>query len=284
MAKPMIFSAALALSMAIFGANTTLAQEPPTASTVAATVNGTDITLGHMLVLRANLPAQYQSIPDETLFKGILDQLIQQTALSQSINGKTTLRDTLAMENDRRGYLAGVAIGAVVENAITDEALQTSYNERFADAEARKEYNAAHILVATEVEAKAIKAEIDAGGVFAELAQKHSSDGAAANGGDLGWFGAGMMVEPFQNAVFAMEVGSVSDPVQTQFGFHLIQLQETRIADAPKLDEVRDQLAEAIERKAVETHVEELTKAATITRPGEGIDPAILKDITLLDK
>lgn len=284
MAKRMIFGAAMALGMAILGAGAVVAEDAPGAATVVATVNGADITLGHMIVLRANLPAQYQSIPDETLFKGILDQLIQQTALAQSVESKITLRDTLALENERRGYLSGVAIGGVVEGAVTDAALQAAYDERFADTEARKEYHAAHILVATEEEAKTIKAEIDGGGDFAELAKKHSSDGAAANGGDLGWFGAGMMVEPFQNAVFAMTVGSVSDPVNTQFGWHLIQLKETRIAEAPKLDDIREQLAEGIERKAMEAKIAELTAAATITRPGEGIDPAILKDLTLLDK
>lgn len=254
------------------------------AAAVVASVNGTNITLGHMIVLRDNLPAQYQSLPDEILFKGILDQLVQQAALAQSMDGKTKLRDTLAMENDQRGYLSGVALQSIAGAAVTDAALQAAYDAKFATATEAKEYNAAHILVATEDEAKALKLELDGGADFADLAKQHSSDGAAANGGDLGWFADGMMVKPFQDAVFAMEVGLVSDPVQTQFGWHLIQLKETRIKAAPTLDDMREELAAEIEQAAVEAHIKSITDVAKIERPGEGFDPALLRDQSLLDQ
>ncbi len=292
MGKSVTFGAICALAVAL-AATPITAQETAApaatipeggASAVVATVNGTPITLGHMIVLRANLPAQYQSLPDDILFKGILDQLVQQAALAQSTEGKTTLRDTLAMENDQRGYLSGVALQSVVGGAVTDEALQKAYDAKFADAAETKEYNAAHILVKTEEEAKELKTQIDAGADFADLAKQHSSDGAAANGGDLGWFSDGMMVKPFQDAVFAMEVGKVSDPVQTQFGWHLIQLKETRVKSAPTLDDMREELAAEIEQSAVEAHIKSITDAANIERPGEGFDPALLRDQTLLDK
>lgn len=254
------------------------------AGAVVATVNGTNITLGHMIVLRENLPAQYQSLPDDILFKGILDQLVQQAALSQTMDGKTTLRDTLAMENDQRGYLSGVSLQAVAGTAVTDAALQKAYDAKFAEAAETKEYNAAHILVKTEEEAKDIKTKLDAGSDFAELAKEFSSDGASANGGDLGWFSDGMMVQPFQDAVFAMEVGGVSAPVETQFGWHLIQLKETRIKSAPTLDELREELAGEIEQAAVEAHIKAITDAAKIDRPGEAFDPALLRDQSLLDQ
>lgn len=254
------------------------------ADAVVATVNGTNITLGHMIVLRENLPAQYQALPDDILFKGILDQLVQQAALSQTMDGKTTLRDTLAMENDQRGYLSGVSLQTVAGSAVTDSALQKAYDAKFADAAETKEYNAAHILVKTEDEAKEIKTKLDAGGDFAQLAKEFSSDGASANGGDLGWFSDGMMVQPFQDAVFAMEVGSVSEPVETQFGWHLIQLKETRIKSAPTLDELREELAGEIEQAAVEAHIKAITDAAKIDRPGEAFDPALLRDQSLLDQ
>lgn len=254
------------------------------AGAVVATVNGTNITLGHMIVLRENLPAQYQALPDDILFKGILDQLVQQAALSQTMDGKTTLRDTLAMENDQRGYLSGVSLQTVAGTAVTDAALQKAYDAKFADAAETKEYNAAHILVKTEDEAKDIKTKLDAGSDFAELAKEFSSDGASANGGDLGWFSDGMMVQPFQDAVFAMEVGSVSAPVETQFGWHLIQLKETRIKSAPPLDDLREELAGEIEQAAVEAHIKAITDAAKIDRPGEAFDPALLRDQSLLDQ
>lgn len=289
LAAVLAFSTAMA-TLPLAAQDTAIAQMPTPvapeggAAAVVATVNGTDITLGHMIVLRANLPAQYQSLPDDVLFKGILDQLVQQAALAQSMDGKTTLRDTLAMENDQRGYLSGTALQSVAGGAVTDEALQKAYDAKFAAAVEAKEYNAAHILVATEDEAKDLKTQIDGGADFADLAKQHSSDGAAANGGDLGWFADGMMVKPFQDAVFAMEVGGVSDPVQTQFGWHLIQLKETRIKAAPSLDDMREELATEIEQAAVEAYIKTITDAATIDRPGEGFDPTLLRDQTLLDQ
>lgn len=251
------------------------------AETVVATVGGTDITLGHMIVLRNTLPPQYLSLPDDVLFRGILDQLVQQEALVQSL-GEPARADALRIENDRRGYLSNVALQAVVAGAVTDAALQAAYDARYADAAPAIEYNAAHILVATREEADAIRAELDAGADFAALAQERSTDGAAANGGDLGWFGLGQMVAPFEQAVVAMQPGTIAGPIQTDFGWHLIQLKETREAAQPALDEVRAELAAEIERKAITDHVAALVAAAPITRPGDTFDPAIIKDAALL--
>ena len=254
------------------------------ASTVVATVDGTEITLGHMIALREQLPAQYQSLPDDVLFKGILDQLVQQTALAQSV-GEPKLKDRLALENDRRGYLSGVALQGVVSAAVTDEALQKAYEAKFKDAAPQMEYSAAHILVASEEAANDLKAQLEGGADFAELAKANSTDtGSGAMGGDLGWFGLGMMVKPFEDAVVAAEVGKVVGPVQSQFGYHLILVKESRVAEAPSLDDMRDDLAAEIEQAAVQTHIEELTATAEVTRPGEGLDPALLRDVTLLDK
>ena len=254
-----------------------------TAETVVATVNGKAITLGHMIVLRATLPEQHQQLPDDVLFKGILDQLVQQETLEQSIPD-ISRRDTLALENDRRGYLSGVVLQGVVASAVTDAALQAAYDARFKDAAPQTEYNAAHILVDSEAKAAELKAQIDGGADFAELARANSSDGAAQNGGDLGWFGLGMMVKPFEDAVVTMKAGEVKGPVQTDFGWHLIKLTETRIAAVPTLDELRDELAGEIEAKVVEGHIKLLSDAAKIEKPGIGIDPSLLRDETLLDK
>jgi peptidyl-prolyl cis-trans isomerase C len=255
--------------------------EDPTAATVVATVNGTDITLGNMIVLRAKLPEQYQSLPDDVLFKGILDQLIQQETLKQSM-GAISPRNTLAMENDNRAFLSEQAAQVVVAAAVTDAALQAAYDAKFKDMPATTEYHAAHILVPTKEQAEKIKADVDGGADFAAKAKEFSSDGAAANGGDLGWFGAGMMVKPFEDAVLAMKVGEVAGPVQTDFGFHLIKLIETREAAKPTLDDVRDELAADVEQAAIAAHVKSLTDAATITRPGEGIAPATLRNDALV--
>lgn len=259
--------------------------EAASADTVVATVNGTEITLGELIILREKLPAQYQSLPDDLLFKGLIDQAIQQTALEQSVSAETTKRDELWMQTDRRSYLAGKALQAVVAVAVTDEALQAAYDEKYANAPASKEYKAQHILVDSEEKANELKAQIEGGADFGEVAKANSSDtGSAVNGGDLGWFGLGMMVKPFEDAVVAATPGSVVGPVQSDFGFHLIKVNEVRDAAKPTIDEVREELAAEIEQKAVEAKLAELTAAAEITRPGEGLDPALVRDATLLDK
>lgn len=268
---------------ALLGSTAAVWAEGETAETVVATVNGTQITLGEMVALRENLPEQYLTLPDDVLFKGILDQLVQQEVLSQAVT-PLSARDTANIANDRRGYLSGVEIGKVSRGAVTDEALQKAYDEKFKDAAPQKEYHAAHILVKTEEEAKDLKAKLDAGGNFADLAKTASIDtGSGAAGGDLGWFGLGMMVKPFEDAVVAAEVGKVAGPIQTDFGWHLILVQETRIAEKPTLDEMREELASEIEQKAIEDHIKSLTEAAKVEKPGEGIDPAILKNTALID-
>ena len=257
--------------------------EGETADTVVATVNGTKLTLGNMIALRESLPEQYQSLPDDVLFKGILDQLVQQETLRQSVTDLSP-RQSATVENDTRGYVSGVAIDAIVATAVTDEALQAAYDKRYKDAAPQKEFNAAHILVDTVEEAEAIKTELAGGADFAELAKAKSTDtGSGANGGDLGWFGLGVMVQPFEDAVVAAKIGEVTGPVQSDFGYHLILVKETRDAANPPLDDIRDELAAEIENAAIDAKIEELSKTATITREGEGIDPTILKNSALID-
>jgi peptidyl-prolyl cis-trans isomerase C len=256
---------------------------PATADTVVATVNGTEITIGHMIAVRGTLPEQYQTLPDDVLFNGILDQLVQQTALQQSLDS-VSKRDALIVENAARQHLSGVALQQVVDIAVTDAAIQAAYDKRFADAAPQTEYNAAHILVDSEEKAAALKVEIEAGADFAEVAKANSSDGAAANGGDLGWFGKGQMVKPFEDAVLAAEVGKVTGPIKTDFGWHLLIVKETRVAAQPSIDDLRDELAAEVEGAAIEARVAEVTAGAAVTRTAEGIDPTILKDTTLLDE
>ena len=270
------------LGLAVVLAGPVLA-EGETAATVVATVNGTEITLGHMIALRESLPPQYQTLPDDVLFRGILDQLIQQETLKQA-TGDLSVRHSVTLENEQRGYISGVAIERVVAESVTDEALQAAYDARFKDAAPQTEYSAAHILVETEEEAEKLKADLAGGADFAELAKAHSTDtGSGAAGGDLGWFGLGVMVKPFEDAVVGATVGEVTGPIATDFGFHLILVKETRVAEQPTLDMVRDELAAEIENAAITAKIDELTQGATITREGEGLDPELLKNSSLID-
>lgn len=256
----------------------------PDANKVVATVNGTDITLGHMIVLKQRLPQQYQQLPGDVLFEGILDQLVQQTLLGEQVDTLSN-GSKLTLENEERALRASDEIRTVVSAATSDEAMQAAYDAVYGNAEPEEEYNASHILVETEEEAMALLAELEGGADFAELAKEKSTGPSGPGGGSLGWFGKGAMVAPFEEAVLAAEVGAVAGPVQTQFGWHVIKLNEKRIKDAPALDEVRGQLVDDASRAAIEARVEELTAGAEVTRlTATDIDPALLENIELLEK
>ncbi|MEM6824024.1 MAG: peptidylprolyl isomerase [Pseudomonadota bacterium] len=255
-----------------------LAQEPVTANTVVATVNGTDITLGHMIIARERLPDQYRELPNEVLFKGILDQLVQQEALRSGREGFST-RSERTLENERRALQVSEVIQEAVDAAITDEAIEAAYLARYAEAEPDEEFNAAHILVETEAEAQNLVTQLAEGGDFGELARENSTGPSGPNGGDLGWFSKGMMVPEFEAAVIALEPGAISQPVQTQFGWHVIQLNEIRQKDTPTLDDVREELIQQLQRETVDQILATATDGAEISRVEEGeIDPAVLSD------
>lgn len=263
-----------------------LAQDASTAAgadTVMASVNGTDITLGHMILARATLPQQFQQLPPDLLFPAILDQLIQQTALAQSFDGELPPRVTLALENETRSLTAGEVVERVLQDAVTEEALQAIYDETYGGGEVETEYNASHILVKTEEEAQAVKTEIENGADFAETAKAKSTGPSGPGGGSLGWFGKGMMVPPFEAAVVAMEPGQVSGPVQTDFGWHVIRLNETRVKDAPEMEEVREEMLNKLRQSTVEAEIKRLTDASDIKRMDAGIDPNLLLQTDLLE-
>ncbi|WP_324752934.1 peptidylprolyl isomerase [Roseovarius sp. Pro17] len=281
--------ATCAMLMGILGAAPVVAADDTesavNADTVVATVGGTDITLGHMLTLRAGLPEQFQQVPADVLYPGILDQLIQQTLLADASKDDLSKRAALALENERRALIATEEMARIAETAVTDEAVQSYFDENFLNGEDVSEYKAAHILVETEEEAQKLVDELKDGGDFAALAQEHSTGPSGPSGGALGWFSEGMMVEPFQMAVEGMEAGSVSDPVQTDFGWHVIKLEETRIKDAPKLDEVRPQIEEALRQKAIEKEITRLQELGDVDRTaGDAMDPAVLNQLDLLEE
>ena len=277
------FCATLALCAA-FGLPSMAQTTAPSADTVLATVNGVNITLGDVIVTRLGLPAQYQSLPDDQLFTGILDQLVQQEALTQSLGDVMSKKSTIAIEGLKRSYLSNEALMAGIKDAVSEAEIQKAYDAKYKDMAPSLEYHASHILVDSEDKAKALLAEIEGGTPFADVAKANSTDGSAANGGDLGWFGLGAMVKPFEDAVVAATVGKVVGPVQTDFGWHLILVGETRTKAAPPLADVQDEIAAEVQKAAVEAFISAATDKATITRTLEGIDPAVIKDVTLLDK
>lgn len=256
------------------------------ATTVLVTVNGAPITLGSVIAMRDRLPPQYQNLPDETLLKGLVDQLVDQQLLATALSASPEtdpLAVKLAVENERRTVLAGIAANTAVEGAVGDAKVQAAYDKMVAAFQPQPEFNAAHILVDSEDKAKALKAEIDGGKDFAEVAKENSSDGSAANGGDLGWFGKGQMVPAFEEAVVAMKVGEVSGPVQSQFGWHLIKLNETRETTPPPLDEARPEIENQLKQAALEARLTELRGTAKIVTPEVAPPAAAIRESDLLN-
>jgi peptidyl-prolyl cis-trans isomerase C len=271
-------------AIACFSITSAAAQESEiTAETVVAVVNGTEITMGHVILLRTQLPEQYLSAPDDVLFEGILEQLIDQTLLGETIDGDT-LELRMTLENETRALRAAVAIDAVINQTFSDKDIAAVYDENYGSIAPEPEFNASHILVETEEEAKALVTALDGGADFVELAKEKSTGPSGPNGGELGWFGLGMMVPQFETAVLELEIGQVSPPVQTQFGWHVLVLNDKRDIEPPALETVIGEITQLLQQNALDDKVKDLRADAGVETMVEGIDPAVMKNLELLDQ
>ncbi|CUH79561.1 Foldase protein PrsA 3 precursor [Tritonibacter multivorans] len=253
------------------------------ANTVVAKINGEEITIGHMIVARMSLPDQYKELPDDVLFNALLDQMIQQTVLKQQLHGEVPTQVKLRLDNESRGLLAATVIEGIMETGREESLVREAYEARYSTGDGGDEFNASHILVETEERANEIKAEAETGLDFATLAKEYSTGPSGPNGGQLGWFGTGRMVPEFEAAVVEMQPGDISKPVETQFGWHVIRLNDRRKISAPEFDEVKEQIAQELAIQAVEDRVNQLTADADIQRPEiEDFDPAVLRDGSLV--
>jgi len=263
--------------------SSSLAAEEANLDTVVATVSGTELTIGHMLDVKRQLPEQYQTLEGSVLFNGIIDQLIQQELLSGTITDDPSWLGT-AMENQRRNILSSVVINALRANAITEDTLQTAYASKFPEGSGEQEYKASHILVETEQEVRDLLVMLDDGADFGGLATEHSIGPSGPRGGDLGWFGKGQMVTPFENAVMGMDTGTYVGPVQTQFGYHLIFLNDRRVTAPPPFEDVRGELEVEIQNATVEDHLRGLIANADVVMSDGTIDPSVLSTLDLMAK
>lgn len=168
----------------------------------------------------------------------------------------------------REKALMQVYLEKVGKEAVTEEAVRKLYDDTVKDIKPEQEVRARHILVETEEEAKAAKARLDKGEDFAAVAKEISKDpGSGAQGGDLGFFTKDQMVPEFADAAFRLEPGKVSDPVKSQFGWHIIRVEEKRERAVPKFEEVRPQVEDHLYKKAQEEAVKKLLDQAKVERP-----------------
>ena len=268
-------------------AETTEATAPSySVDSALAVVDGVTLTLGELIAIRRELPDQYQTLPDEVLFDGIVEQLIDQMLLAQAAKAAGLARHpAIAMNllNQQRAILADAFLRNEVTARVTPEAVEALYQELYLDSEPKQEVRAGHILVETEEQASELKAQLDAGADFAALAAEHGTDGTASRGGDLGWFLHPDMVPEFANAAFAMEPGTISDPVKTAFGWHLIKLDERRDRQPPALEEVREELMGELIQQAQVAVVAELRMQSIIVMPEPPLPPQSIREDAMLD-
>lgn len=243
------------------------------ADQVFATVDGEPITAGDLLIAAEDYAQQAGAAPGNLPFGQLLEAIIDMRVLARAAE-KAGLTDDPAIERRlafermralRDLYLREEALQEALE-AATDEAVQAQYDKEVADFEPQDELHLRHILVESEDEAKEIIADLDAGGDFAEIAKEKSKDpGSAPNGGDLDFVPRGVTVPEFEEAAFALEIGEMTDaPVQSQFGWHVIRLEDKRKSSPPELATEQTRIRNEMLRAFVTERVAELRAAADI--------------------
>jgi len=252
------------VSLGLFATSfTSYADTATPTDTVIATVNGDKImqsTLnGYMDILKKSGKADKQAALD--------DLIATEIALQQAKDSKIIDRPEVkkAISDFTRNVLLKTWTKEKVDSfKISDDDIKKTYDERVTKL-ASKEFNARHILVKKEDEAKAIIKELQGGADFAKLAKEKSTGPSGSNGGSLGWFKAQTMVPAFANAVKSMKKGDISkEPVKTQFGYHVIKLEDSRDAKLPTMDSLKPQLKRVIAQKKMLAYMKDLKKTADI--------------------
>jgi peptidyl-prolyl cis-trans isomerase C len=245
---------------------TALVAAPAFAQNVA-TVNGKPIPAAKVDQIVKQVVAQGKQADSPQLREAIKKDLINrevmiQEAEKQGVANRPDVK--IALDNARQSIVINAMLQDYVKkNPVKDADIKAEYDKYKAQV-GDKEYHARHILVATEDEAKAIIVKLKAGGKFEELA-KQSKDGSAANGGDLDWASAASYVPEFSAAMVKLNKGQITEtPVKTQFGYHVIKLEDTRAAKVPGFDEVKQQVAESIQQRRLAAYRDELAKKAKI--------------------
>jgi peptidyl-prolyl cis-trans isomerase C len=239
---------------------------PAVPGDVIATVNGKPLTKQILEVYNRQRAAkgaqQDPNNPDAALDELIALELMSQEAVKSGARNDGEIIATL--NQLERSTLAGAAIKSFMNsNELSDEELRQAYDTGV--GKPGKEYNARHILVETEEEATEVIKLLDGGGDFADLAKEKSTGPSGPRGGELGWFNAGQMVKPFSDAAAALEIGSYTkSPVQTQFGWHVIRLEDVRDGTPPPFEDVKERLKIMLVNQKLQQHVQAVKEAATI--------------------
>ncbi len=259
--------AASAFAIALF---TSIPLRAEDANPVLAKVNGSEIRQSDVALAEEELgPSLAQMDPatkKENVLAFLIDmKIVAKAAEDKKLEDRPEFKSRLAFTRSR--LLMDNLLATEGKAAATDDAMKKVYEEAAKQITGEQEVHARHILVETEDEAKAIEAELKKGADFAELAKaKSKGPGGAADGGDLGFFTKDQMVPEFSAVAFSLEPGKISDPVKSQFGWHVIKVEEKRNRKAPDFEQVRPQIETYVTRKAQAEYVAKLREAAKVER------------------
>jgi peptidyl-prolyl cis-trans isomerase C len=270
---------AMALSPAAVAAGAQAADKPAPAPAAAAPqagnsdpvvarVNGEEIRRSDVLAAQKHLPPQIAQMPVETIYPALLEQmvnskLVEQAGRAAHLADRPEVKEQLARAADR--VVGDAYVEDIVKEATTEDKLRARYEAMLKEQPAKEEVHARHILVPTEEKAKEIIAKLQKGADFATLAKENSSDSTAAKGGDLGFFTRDRMVPPFSDAAFKLQKGEYTkEPVKTQFGWHVIEVEDRRTAPPPSFEEARPKLEAELARHAVNEHLKTLREKGKV--------------------
>ena len=245
--------------------NSAMAQE----NIAVGSVNGNPLYLNEVMQLTEQLPEEYRRQPLESYYPNLVAEVINthlaaKAAIADNLQNNELVKDAIRIATDR--ILAEAYFATEMRQIVTEDEIKAAYDRFVADQDSREEISARHILVDDEQAARDLIEKLKDGADFAELAKEFSTGPSGPKGGDLGYFGRGQMVPDFETAAFDLEIGTFSaDPVQTQFGWHVIKLDDKRTSPAPTLDEMRQQIGTSLSQQALARLIEELRSDATIT-------------------
>ena len=272
----LLSTAALGMALTLMTALPLRADDNP----VLAKVNGSEIRQSDVTAAEKDIGASLAQLDPASRQASVVQllidlKLVTKAAEDKKIADTPDFKQKLAFTRSR--LLMDTLLDQEGKAAVTDAALKKVYDDAAKQISGEEEVHARHILVGTEAEAKEIIAKLKKGADFAELAKKESKDPGASDGGDLGFFTKDQMVPEFADVAFSLKKGQISDPVKTKFGWHIIEVEDTRENPVPTLDQVRDQIEVYLTRRAQQDEIQKLRKAADVERtdaPADAKTPA----------
>lgn len=277
---------ALIAGFIVFATGPAIAQEQAAEpDKVVATVNGKPITEAELALAETDLDPQFSRLPPEQRRAAALSAVIEIRVLAEHAEETGLAEDAdfkRRMEFLRDRALHSALVEKEIASEVTDEAIRARYDQEIANTPPTNEVRARHILVKTKEEAEEIIKQLDAGADFETLAKEKSGDpGSGAQGGDLGYFGPGRMVPEFEKAAFALEVGEYTkEPVQSQFGFHVIKVDDKRTQQPPAFEQVKEQVRSIVLREKYLELAKNLREEAKV----EIEDPALKESVENIEK